>query len=163
MICFRIVVYDVSSIVSKNRNVSDGKLLPKCDNNVSKSGFVRRPCYGTCKIVQWATLMLMPKNFKMLSTSVSVIILRAICALKAWKLTTHKVQGLWLKGLKAQGQPSYCQLNQKGSSNQHTLLVNFWDFCTFETLIWLDSVESILYSAHKRNKLDQRLWSCVAR
>ena len=25
------VVYDVSSIVSKNRNVSDGKLLPTCD------------------------------------------------------------------------------------------------------------------------------------
>ena len=56
------IVYDVFSIVSKNSNVSDGKLLPKCDNNVSKSGFVRGPCYGTCKIVQWATLLLMPKK-----------------------------------------------------------------------------------------------------
>ena len=27
------VVYDVSSIVSKNRNVSDGKLLPTCISN----------------------------------------------------------------------------------------------------------------------------------
>ena len=27
------VVYDVSSIVSKNRNVSDGKLLPNCIDN----------------------------------------------------------------------------------------------------------------------------------
>jgi len=41
----------------------------KCDNKVGKSGFVKQPCYGTCKIVQWATLLLMPKkNFKMLST-----------------------------------------------------------------------------------------------
>ena len=38
---FRIVVYDVSSVVSKDRNFSDGKLLPKydrdgngCDDNV---------------------------------------------------------------------------------------------------------------------------------
>ena len=30
---FRMVVYDVSSIVSKNRNVSDGKLLPTCISN----------------------------------------------------------------------------------------------------------------------------------
>ena len=28
---FRMVVYDVSSIVSKNRSVSDGKLLPTCN------------------------------------------------------------------------------------------------------------------------------------